>query len=75
MNPTQTFLLGVASGVAATLVIMLLRGLLGQLFGMMQGLFTRSVRGGWGTKFWKGGKAFEEVAKVNQFLHWVWGTI
>lgn len=75
MAPSWTFLPGVASGIVATLVVVLSRALLGQLVSAIAGLFTRSVKGTWKTRFQKGGETFQEHAEVHQVMHWVWGKI
>ena len=76
MTITQTFWLPVASGVVITLIVVLLKYLLGQLISMIgRWLTPRSVEGTWNTKFWKGAETFDEYAKVHQVLHYVWGKI
>jgi hypothetical protein len=71
----QTLWLGVISSVLATLFVVFLRRLPGQLISMIGGLVARSVEGTWNTKFKKGKDTFKELAKVHQVLHGVWGTI
>ena len=69
------FFLGVATGIATSMLIIVFRRLLGQLLSLITGVFSRSVRGTWSTRFWKGNNSFEEFADVYQLCHWVWGTI
>lgn len=75
MNVTQSFFLGIASGIAAFVLIFVFRRLLGQLLSLITGFFSRRVRGTWSTRFWKDNNSFEESAKVYQLFHWIWGTI
>ena len=75
MTITQTLWLGVISSVLATLFVVFLRRLPGQLISMIGGLVARSVEGTWGTEFEEGDDTFEELVKVHQVLHWVWGKI
>jgi len=64
--------------VAGPLVLLLwylVRGVAGQLVALIPGLEARSVRGEWDASFQRDTESVEERVEVQQFLHWVWGTI
>lgn len=75
MSDTDTFLLGVASGLVSAVLLYICRYIIGAVFSGLAGIFNRSIRGTWQTKFMKGSEQFEEIAKVRQLFHMVWGTI
>ena len=68
-------LVGVVSTVLVSVLMYLGRGMLGRLLALIPGLESRSVRGTWDTKWRRGQTEHTEVVKLNQFLHYVWGTV
>ncbi len=68
----------VLTGVIVAIVVgvgYLARGMIGHLLALIPGLEPSSVRGTWDTKFFKEKEPREEVVELNQFLHFVWGTV
>lgn len=75
MNGLNSFWTGVGSGLLSAFLIYIFRGALGKILSILAGLFSRRIRGTWGTKFWQNSKTFEEYAEISQIFHWVWGKI
>ena len=75
MNVTQSFYLGIASGIAVVVLLYVFRRLLGQLASLITGIFSRDIRGTWATQFWKIDGPHDESADVYQWFHWIWGEI
>ncbi len=68
-------LAGVTTGVLVSIIVWLLRRLLGRLVSIISLLSERSIQGRWKITFWKGEDSYEEFVRIYQVLHWVWGTI
>ena len=72
----NAFWLGIASGLAGSLLLWLFRGMIGVLPSMLQRQFAkgRNLSGRWNAKYETSGGIFREEADLNLLFRWVWGT-
>ncbi len=71
----MNFLFGIISGIATTIVLYIIRYLVGSIAVWFLKRSPRNISGMWKTEFWKGNVSITEVARIKQVRTWVWGTI